>query len=159
MPEQLWKVGARGEEVETDEVLTVALCAMRLGPGPLTIPAQPLLASLVHEVPPAPIPLEISWAVPSESDYANAVAVFRVLLDPTSKSPVVCWAPDQAWHLPLLVDRIRRRLWLPGSWRKGWCFDWVQSQWQHYHRCLTLSVTSLLPWAEKTTPKNLISDM
>ena len=87
---------------------TVALCAERL--GPLTISAQPLLASLAEEVPPAPVPLEMSWAVPSEADYANAVAVFSVILDPKSKSPVVSWAPDQAWHLPPPVDQDQKEV-------------------------------------------------
>jgi hypothetical protein len=38
----------------------------------------------------------MSWDIPSQEDYDNTVAAFSVLLDPQSRSPVLCWTAAEA---------------------------------------------------------------
>lgn len=62
---------------------------------PLKVSALPHRVATVQLAQSEPGALEMHWAVPSASDYANVVAAFSVLLDPESAQPVLSWSDVQ----------------------------------------------------------------
>ena len=81
------------------------------------------------------------------------MAMFSVLLDPTSKSPVVCWLDDQACPLPPLVDPDIRVVLASRELEEGLAFllgQSLQNQWRPFYRCPTLSMPKLRLFCSST---------
>jgi hypothetical protein len=88
--------------------------------GALDMQVPQLTAILSPTEAHSPKSLDMQWDVPSSEDYANVVAAFSVILDPSSSQPVVRWAeeneranpssPEQFWESKLDLNELEEGL-------------------------------------------------